>query len=153
MSDKSFRVSPLLADAAKEVFAGERLCELHISVARAFAEGWMSPQEGAQAFEHAWEAKLILALRGMVESLFSESRAVFDAVSAQVSWFIAEGLKEGEVLLPNDRHVSLLLRVFLLRIAAGNLPALAFSGVACVANGNRTRRTASAPERSVSARN
>ena len=126
MSDKSFRVSPLLADAAKEVFAGERLRELHISVARAFAEGWMSPQEGAQAFEHAWEAKLILALRGMVESLFSESRAVFDAVSAQVSWFIAEGLKEGEVLLPNDRHVSLLLRVFLLRIAAGNLPALAF---------------------------
>jgi hypothetical protein len=126
MSDKSFRVSPLLADAAKEVFAGERLRELHISVARAFAEGWMSPQEGAQAFEHAWEAKLILALRGMVESLFSESRAVFDAVSAQVSWFIAEGLKEGEVLLPNDRHVSLLLRLFLLRIAAGNLPALAF---------------------------
>jgi hypothetical protein len=86
----------------------------------------MSPQDGAQAFEHAWEAKLILALRGMVESLFSESRAVFDAVSAQVSWLIAEGLKEGEVLLPNDRHVSLLLRVFLLRIAAGNLPALAF---------------------------
>lgn len=125
MSDKSFRVSPLLADAAKEVFAGERLRELHISIARAFAEGQMSPQEGAQAFEHAWEAKLIPALRGMVESLFSESRAVFDAVSAHVSWFIAEGLKEGEVLLPEDPHVSLLLRMFLTRLAAGNLPALA----------------------------
>jgi len=125
MSDKSFRVSPLLADAAKEVFAGERLRELHVSISRAFAEGKMSPQEGAQAFEHAWEAKLIPALRGMVESLFSESRAVFDAVSAHVSWFIAEGLKEGEVLLPENQHVSLLLRMFLVRIAAGNLPALA----------------------------
>ena len=133
MSGASFRVSPLLADAAEEIFAGERLRELHIQIAKAFAQGtanaagqgFMSAQEGAQAFEHAWEARYVPALGGLVNSLFEQGREAFDAVSPHVAWFVIEGVKVGEVLLSEDPLVSFLLRMFQVRIAAANMPTLA----------------------------
>jgi tetratricopeptide (TPR) repeat protein len=125
MSGASFRVSPLLADAAEDVFGRERLQDLHIQIARTFARGFMSPQEGAQAFEHAWEARHVPALGGLVRSVFEQPRGVFEAISSHVSWFVIEGLEEGDVLLPDDPHASLLLRMFQARIAAENVPALA----------------------------
>ena len=125
MSGASFRVSPLLAGAAEDVFGSERLHDLHIQIARAFNQGLMSPQEGAQAFEHAWEARHVPALGGLVSSLFEQPREVFEAMSSHVAWFVIEGVKEGDVLLPEDPHVSLLLRMFQARIATENLPALA----------------------------
>lgn len=125
MAGASFRVSPLLSDAAEEIFAAERLRELHIQISKAFAQGLMSPQEGAQAFEHAWDARHVPALGGLVNSLFEQGREVFDAMSSHVAWFVIEGVKEGDVLLPESPHASLLLRMFQARIAAENLPALA----------------------------
>jgi len=125
MSGASFRVSPLLADAAEDVFAGDRLRELHIQIARAFAQGPLSPQEGAQAFEHAWAARHVPALGGLVSSVFEQQREVFDALSSHLIWFVIEGLEVGEALLPDEPHASLLLRMFQARIAAGNVPAAA----------------------------
>jgi len=125
MSGASLRVSPLLADAAEDVFGSERLHGLHIQIARAFHQGPMSPQEGAQAFEHAWEARHVPALGGMVHSLFEQPREVFDAMGSHVAWFVIEGIEEGDVLLPDDPHASLLLRMFQARIAAENVPAIA----------------------------
>jgi tetratricopeptide (TPR) repeat protein len=125
MSGASFRVSPLLVDAAKDVFGVERVRELHIQIARTFAQGVLSPQEGAQAFEHAWEARHIPALGGLVSSVFEQRQEVFEAMSSHVAWFVAEGLGEGDVLLPDDPHASLLLRMFQARIAAENVPAVA----------------------------
>lgn len=125
LSGASFRVSPLLADAAEDVFGSERLHDLHVQIARAFAQGLMSPQEGAQAFEHAWEARHVPALGGLVSSVFEQPHEIFEAMSSHVSWFVIEGLKEGDSLLPDDPHASLLLRMFQARIAAENMPALA----------------------------
>jgi tetratricopeptide (TPR) repeat protein len=125
MAANSFRVSPLLVDAADDVFADERVRDLHIKIARAFAQHFMSPQEGAQAFEHAWEARHVPALGGLVTSLFEQPRELFEAMSSHLAWFVIEGSTEGEVLLPDDPHASLLLRMFQARIAAERVPAMA----------------------------
>jgi hypothetical protein len=126
LSGGFFRVSPLLVDAAENIFSEERIRELHIQVARAFfAQNVMSPQEGAQAFEHAWEARHGPALGGLVSSLFEQPGEVFEAMSSHVAWFVVEGLTEGDVLLPDDPRASLLLRMFQARIAAENVPAVA----------------------------
>lgn len=125
MSGGSFRVSPLFVDAAENVFAEERVRELHIQIARAFAQGAMSPQERAQAFEHAWEARHVPALGGLVNSVFEQPPEVFEAMSSHVAWFVFEALGEGDVLLRDDPLASLLLRMFQARIAAENVPAMA----------------------------
>lgn len=125
MAANSFRVSPLLVDAAEDVFADERVRDLHIQIARAFAQHFMSPQEGAQAFEHAWEARNVPALGGLVTSLFEQPRELFEAMSSHLAWFVMEADTEGEVLLPDDPHASLLLRMFQARIATDRVPALA----------------------------
>ena len=46
-------------------------------------------------------------------------------MSSHVAWFVVEGLGQGDVLLPDDPHASLLLRMFQARIAAENVPAAA----------------------------
>ena len=125
LAGATFRVSPLLAEAAGAVFAGERVQDLHIQIAKAFAQNTMSPQEGAQAFEHAWEARHVPALGGLVHSLFEQPRAVFDAMAPHVAWFVLEGTEDNAVLLPESSFASLLLRMFQARIAAENVPALA----------------------------
>ena len=123
MSASTYRVSPLLYDAAEEVYDAETVRTVRVQIAKTLLGETPSPSEGALAFQQVWEAGHEDALGGLTVSLLRQRPGGLRTMAFHLGWFAVESLRPGEQLFPANPGLSTTLRWLQLSIAAEIVPA------------------------------
>ena len=120
-----FRLSPLLEDAADQDYPAPQVRDFHLAVAKAMCA--CEPRthiEAGTAFRHVWAAHAEEPITGLMHDFLHESRRNFAGIASQLIWFLAEA-PAGEILYPEQLHLSMFLRLLQARIAIEVAPDLA----------------------------
>jgi tetratricopeptide (TPR) repeat protein len=124
LDENYYRLSPLLKDAAEEVFGPRQITELHGTAAEAFLVlPSITVIELSGLFFHG--------LRGEVEEVIQQAIAVTVGIEAQhwptvsrvIDWLSVYRIESGDVLFPANTIFSLLLRQIQFKLAVETEPA------------------------------
>jgi tetratricopeptide (TPR) repeat protein len=124
LDEHYYRLSPLLKDAAEEVFGPHQITELHRTAAEAFLVlPSITVIELSGIFVHA--------LRGEAEEALQQAIAVTIGIEAQhwptvsrvIDWLSVYRIEPGDVLFPANTIFSLLLRQIQFKLAVETDPA------------------------------
>lgn len=114
-----YRVSPLLEDAAVQVWPAERVQSLHRVVSSSIlSTSPLSVADVLAALHHAWIGRSGELLSRIAFGIVSAPRAARASIERGLFWLIYLPTSPGESLIPWDPIASSLLRVVQLRAAA-----------------------------------
>lgn len=113
-----FGLSPLIDGCAREIYPEDQVRAWQ----NAAAEVLMSSDakttlDGAMAFRLVWEARNFGALIQFVLGFNHMHDDVFASFSSNLVWFVVQAASPGEMLVPGQPTISLILRVFQFRVA------------------------------------
>ena len=120
-----FRLSPLLEDAADQDCPASQVRDFHLGIAKAMCA--CDPRthiEAGTAFRHVWAAREDEAITGLMHGFLQEDRRNFAGIASHLIWFLAEA-PTGEVLYPEQLHLSMFLRLLQAKVAIEAIPDLA----------------------------
>lgn len=114
-----YRVSPLLENAATQVWSKEKIQSLHSAVARAILKcGNLSTIEAETVFLHAWAGRDREVVAIVLHSLLVTPKKVWKSLAQDLSWLLHIGLEPRRPPFPDDPFVNFMFRMLQFRIAA-----------------------------------
>lgn len=114
-----YRISPLLENAAKEVWSNKRIQSLHEIIAHEILQcDKLTTIEARAIFFHAFMGRSIFTLVALINGLLTAPEDVWKTLASDLSWFICFGLKPQQPLFPEDNLANFMLRALQFRIAA-----------------------------------
>lgn len=105
-----FRLSPLLDDAASNVFTETQIQDLHRAAAESFLEKVISVTEFNGLLFHGLKGEEIQPLVAAAMSVFSAEESGWQEIARISDWFAYTRMEKGEKLFESDNLVNFLLR-------------------------------------------
>ncbi len=113
-----FRLSPLLKDAAKQVWPGEKIKLLNGIVAKAILRtGRLTTYEAFSIFIHAFAGRSSEALVPVIYGILNAPKEVWKSISKDLSWLIHVCIEPPSPIFPESALTNFILRMFQFRIA------------------------------------
>ena len=126
VSENYYTISPLLTDAAKEVWPESKINDLHAEVANAILKADnLTPIEARAVFLHSIRGRNRKGLISVIWSLITASEDNWEIVSKEFSFLIPMKIDLPEKLFIGDAFVKYLIRFWQYRIAAKVKPEFA----------------------------
>ena len=126
VSENYYTISPLLKNAAKEVWSESRINDLHAEVAHAILKANnLTPIEARSVFRHSMIGRNREGLIAVIWSLITASQDNWEIVSKEFSFLIPMEIELPEKLFIGDAFVKYLIRFLQYRITAKVKPEFA----------------------------
>lgn len=115
---KYYRLSPLLENAANQVWSKEKVQSLHADVARAILScGKLTTLEAGSILLNAWVGRDGETLVITIRSLLTSPENVWKSIAHELSWLIYIGLDSKQAPFPENIFVNVMFRMLQFRIA------------------------------------
>jgi len=118
VGERYYSVSPLLENAANQVWPEEKVKSLHAAIGQKILTcGQLTTLEATKIFFHAWTSRDVWTMSMASHGIITAPEHIFKSIAHDLSWLIYVGVAPYQTLFPEYPFINYFLRMLQFRIA------------------------------------